>query len=187
MMRDAWTRPDTRWNSSSRPPAPTAGQVAERAGVGARTVFRHFEDMETLHAEVSARVKREVLPLVEAPLESGSLEDRARGLVRRRAALFERISPFERSGILHLRSSTFLQRERAKTVRRLRSELLHTLPELESAPAELADALDLFTSIESWDRPRSDKRLGRERARVVVEHAVLALIGATFASRGMGP
>src|SRR5262245_66569994 len=38
---------------------PTAQQVAARAGVGIRTVFRRFSDMESLFAEMSARVQAE--------------------------------------------------------------------------------------------------------------------------------
>ena len=34
--------------------APTAEQVALRADVGLRTVFRHFDDMESLYREIRA-------------------------------------------------------------------------------------------------------------------------------------
>ncbi len=54
---------------------PTAEQVARRAGVGERTVFRHFEDMETLHAELSGRLRREVAPLLEGRRPEGSLRE----------------------------------------------------------------------------------------------------------------
>ena len=35
---------------------PTAQQVARRAGVGLRTVFRHFDDMEALFAEMDRKL-----------------------------------------------------------------------------------------------------------------------------------
>ena len=44
--------------------APTAQQVAERAGVGLRSVFRHFSDMERLFAAMDARLGAEVIPLL---------------------------------------------------------------------------------------------------------------------------
>ena len=68
---------------------PTAQQVAERARVGLRSVFRHFADMESLYAEVDARVREHALPLFEAPLPTGSREARAHELVARRARLFD--------------------------------------------------------------------------------------------------
>ena len=36
---------------------PTAQTVAERAGVGIRTVFRHFDDMETLFATMDLQLR----------------------------------------------------------------------------------------------------------------------------------
>jgi hypothetical protein len=62
-------------------------------------------------------------------------------------------------------------------VRRLRAELLESLPELGSAPESVREAVDLVTSFEAWDRLRSDQHLGRERARAVLEGAALALLG----------
>ena len=155
---------------------PTAEQVAERAGVGTRTVFRHFDDMERLHAEMSARLEREVLPLVDVPPPKGDVEARLRALVRQRAEIFERIAPFKRSGDLQRWRSSVLQRAHADMVRRLRGALLRDLPELEGAPAPLVEALDLVTSYEAWNRLRSDQRLGRERAQASVERVALALI-----------
>jgi AcrR family transcriptional regulator len=98
---------------------PTAEQVAERAGVGTRTVFRHFADMESLFAEMEARLEREVRPFLEEPPAAGSLEERARALVQRRAGLFARIAPFERSGNLQRWRSAFLTQAHASMVRRL--------------------------------------------------------------------
>jgi AcrR family transcriptional regulator len=150
--------------------------VAERAGVGTRTVFRHFADMESLHAEMAARIEREVRPLVQRPRPEGSLAERVRSLVRWRAALYERIGPFKRSGDLYRWRSAFLQREHAGMVRSLRADLLEALPELGRAPAPLVEALDLLVSFEAWSRLRIEQRLGRERAQAAMEHALLALV-----------
>jgi AcrR family transcriptional regulator len=157
---------------------PTAQQLADRAGVGIRTVFRHFEDMESLLAEIDARVSAEAAPLFGAPIPKGSLEERARGLVARRAELFERIAPYKRSGSLQRWRSPFLRGRHAALVRELRAALLRWLPELEGAPPDLVEALDLATSFEAWDRLRSEQRLGRERARAALERIVTTLVRA---------
>ena len=154
---------------------PTAEQVAERAGVGTRTVFRHFDDMESLHAELSARLEREILPLYETGPRDGDLDPRLRELVGRRALIYERITPFKRSGNLQRWRSPFLSQAHADMVRRLRSDLLETLPELRDAPPALLEALDLVTSFEAWDRLRAEQRLGRERAEAAMLRATLAL------------
>lgn len=155
---------------------PTAEQVAQRAGVGMRTVFRHFADMESLFAEMTARMEREVRPLFERAPPTGTPEERGRALVERRFALYERIGPFKRSANLARRSSPFLQRDHASMVRGLRADLLRAFPELAEAPEALVEALDYASSFEAWDRLRGEQRLGRERAQGAMERAVLALL-----------
>ena len=156
--------------------SPTAEAVAERAGVGTRTVFRHFEDMESLYAELNDRVSAEFRPMFADALQPGTLEERARVLIANRVTVYERISPFRRSAQAQRWRSPFLQAESTRTSRDLRAHLLRVLPELESAPEPIREAVDLLTSIDGWERLRGDQRLGRDRARLVVEEAVLALL-----------
>jgi AcrR family transcriptional regulator len=152
---------------------PTAQQVAERAGVDIRTVFRHFSDMETLFAEMEEHLRAGLGHLAEeTPV--GTLEARARDLVRRRAEVFERLAPYKRAGDLQRRRSGFLQRKHRELVGKLRDDLLRWLPEL-AADGDLLEALDLVTSFEAWDRLREDQRLVPRRARAAMERSVLAL------------
>ena len=53
---------------------PTAPRIAERAGVSVRSVFQHFDDLETLFSAVGIRVVERLAKLVRpidpaAPLE----------------------------------------------------------------------------------------------------------------------
>ena len=155
---------------------PTAQQVAERAGVGIRSVFRHFDDMEGLYAEMDAPLRAEALALLRGGEAEGTRRERALALVERRARLFERIAPWKRSADLVSWRSAFLRGRHAHLVRELRADLLRSLPEVADAPGALADALDVVTCFEAWDRLRTDQRLSRERAQAAVEHAVLALL-----------
>ena len=87
---------------------PTAEQVAQRAGVGTRTVFRHYDDMESLFQEMQKRLEREVRPLLAGPAIEGPLEERVRQLVARRVRIFERITPFRHAENVHrVRSPLF--------------------------------------------------------------------------------
>ena len=156
---------------------PTAQQVAVRAGVGMRTVFRRFSDMESLLAEMGARVEAEALPLLVGGRPSGDLTERARALVSQRATFFERIAPYKRAGNLKRWRSPVVRYRHARLVRALRADLRRWLPELRRAPAGVADALDLATSFEAWDRLRTEQRLARERAQAAVERMVLCLVG----------
>lgn len=157
---------------------PTAQQVAEAAGVGIRSVFRHFADMDSLFAEMDARLQADALPLLRGEPPDGDAAKRARALVDRRIAFFERIAPYKRAGTIQRWRSEFLRGQHGVLVRALRSDLLRWLPELRGAPADGIEALDLVLSFEAWDRLRTDQRLGRDRARDALLRIVLALLPA---------
>jgi AcrR family transcriptional regulator len=154
---------------------PTAQQVAEAAGVGLRSVFRHFADMESLFAEMDARLQAEALPILRREPTPGSVAQRVRALAERRVDFFERIAPYKRAAAVQRWRSEFLRRRQVVLVRTLREDMLRWLPELIRAPGDLIDALDLVLSFEAWDRLRTDQRLGRERAREVLVRAALAV------------
>jgi len=156
---------------------PTAEQVSQRAGVGTRTVFRHFDDMESLNGEVQAAIKLEIDPLLNEPRSTGTLAQRACAMIQRRIAIFERIAPFMRSGYIQRWNTPFLQRNHAADTRRMRADLLRWLPELADASDDQLEALDLFTSFDAWNRLRVDQRLGREQTQEVIEASVIALLG----------
>ena len=59
-------------------PEPTAQQVADRAGVGIRSVFRHFADIEALYTTLDARLLEETLPLRLGDPPEGSVAKRVR-------------------------------------------------------------------------------------------------------------
>jgi AcrR family transcriptional regulator len=155
---------------------PTAQQVAQRAGVGIRTVFRRFSDMESLFAEMDARLQAEALPLLVGGQPRGTIAERARLLVQQRCAFFERISPYKRAGNLKRPRSAFLSSRHAMLVRELRRDLQRWLPELQSKPADLVDALDLATSFEAWDRLRTEQRLSNQRVLATMQRIVSALV-----------
>jgi AcrR family transcriptional regulator len=155
---------------------PTAQQVAEAAGVGIRSVFRHFADMESLFVEMDARLQGEALPLLRGAPSGGSVAQRARELADRRIAFFEKIAPYKRSGTIQRWRSEFLRGQHGVLVRALRADLLRWLPELRRAPSDLVEALDLALSFEAWDRLRTDQRLGRERARDALVRTLTALL-----------
>jgi len=138
---------------------PTAQQVAGRAGVGIRTVFRRFSDMERLFSEMSTRMQAEVLPVLLDGAPGGDLPERARALVARRVAFFERIARYKRAANLRRSRSPYLSARHVELVKLLKTELLRWLPELRRAPAALVDALELATSFEAWDRLRTEQRL----------------------------
>jgi AcrR family transcriptional regulator len=161
-------------------PVPTAQQVADRAGVGIRTVFRHFSDMESLFAEISERLRAEIRPLLRGRPPAGAPATRLRELVRRRARLFERILPYRRSTQILRGRSPFLEEQLRSDHRELRAELRRWLPELDD---EALEALDAVLSPELWLRLRIDQRLGVRRAGRTLERLAVAAAGGHTAER----
>lgn len=156
---------------------PTAQQVADQAGVGIRTVFRHFTEMELLYQSMDARLEGEVRPLLRRVPRDGSLTERIAGLTAQRATFFERIAPYKRSANRLRWRSPFLQQRHAYVVAELRTDLQSWLPELSERPDAVVEAVDLLTSFDVWDRLRSDQRLNQKAAVAVVDAAITALLG----------
>jgi AcrR family transcriptional regulator len=155
---------------------PTAEQVAQRAGVVIRTVFRHFSDMESLFAALTTRIATGARPLlIEDPPNAGVV-DRVHVLVRNRAKIFERILPYKRAANAQRWRSPFFQHTHANLVAELRAHLMRWFPELAAVSPGLADALELVTSFEAWDRLRSDQQLGRGRATAAMIEAATAVV-----------
>ena len=155
--------------------SPTAQQVAERADVGVRTVFRHFSDMETLFSTMNDQLSAEVDSLIVDKVQSGPYEERVDALVERRMAIFGKLAPYIRSSTLQRWRSAFLQTEHERTTRVMRRDLRRWLPEIESAPSEVADALEMILSFEALNRLRIDQRLSLRRTALVLRRAILDL------------
>jgi AcrR family transcriptional regulator len=155
---------------------PTAQQVAARAGVGIRSVFRHFAEMESLFAAMAARLEAQAQLLLAGGRRSGSVAERARALVRQRTELFELIAPYKRSANVQRWRSRFLQDRHRRLLQALRADRQQWLPELGRAPADLQEAVDLALGFEAWDRLRGDRSLSQKVAALVMERTVLALL-----------
>lgn len=162
---------------------PSAQRVADRAGVGIRTVFRHFDEMDRLYAEMNARLRETLAPLLAGAGPTGGLSKRARDLVATRCDAYERMGPFKRSANLHRQSSPFLQKTHRAMVRDMRADLDRWLPELESVPARLSNAFEAAVSFEAWDRLRTDQKLSQKDTREAIETLVEALVAASQKSR----
>ena len=158
---------------------PSADAVAERAGVGLRTVFRHFENMENLYQQINAVMTAEVQPMIVRPFEKQKWPAVLEELIERRSRLFERILPYKIAADVHRFHSPFLSRQVAEIARAQRSALLHLVPAALRTDSMFIESLDLILSFETWRRLRRDQELSQPRARQVLEHLTHALLRTT--------
>jgi AcrR family transcriptional regulator len=161
--------------------APSAEQVAARADVGLRTVFRHFQDMDSLYREMSLVIQTQVSAISERPLPETGWPERLLELVRRRAMAFETIGPFRRAADAFRHRSRFLGADADRLATELRAKLEQVLPQEVAADPLKVETLDLLMSFEAWSRLRREQGLSVEQAQRVVETLVRRVIGQTEA------
>ena len=130
---------------------PTAPRVAERAKVSVRSVFQHFDDLETLHASVAERLVDRVAVLVLPVPPDLPLAERLDRFVHQRALLLEAVTPIRRAADVHGPFSPEITARLRDGQAFLREELVRTFePELRAAGEARDDVLDCLDSALSW-------------------------------------
>ncbi len=159
--------------------SPAAEEVAERAGVGLRTVFRHFDDMDSLYREMAQAMRQELQPIVAAPFASRDWQGKLGEMVDRRARLFERAMPFKNAADVHRHRSFFLRKDYETMRSAERDALEAAVPAATRKRNEFFEALDQTLSFSTWQHLRRDQKLTPAQARRTVEFAVRALVVAS--------
>jgi AcrR family transcriptional regulator len=131
---------------------PTAQQISDRAGVGIRSFFRHFEDMDTLFATIDEQTRDTTEALYIGGDRQGTLEERILHAVERRAAGFEEQRNMILSTAAQLWRSETLRRNYARYQRGLRKDLEDWLPEVKQLARTRREAVDAIASFEMWHR-----------------------------------
>lgn len=155
---------------------PAAARVAERANVGLRTVFRHFEEMDTLNREISAIVEAEIMPLIERPFAGRTWRQQLSELLDRRAQIYERVMPLKIAGSLQRFRSKFLMEDYNRFLRMERHGLKRVLPQKIMDDAVLFSAIELATGFQAWRRLRQDQGLSARDALAVLRFTVDRLL-----------
>lgn len=159
---------------------PTAPRVAERAKVSVRSVFQHFDDLETLHASVAERLVERVAVLV-LPVDADlPLDTRLDRFVHQRALLLEAVTPIRRAADVHGPFSTEITARLRDGQAFLREELVRTFePELAAAGTErevLLDCLDAALSWGTWEVLRAGLARSQEDAERVMRRLAAAAL-----------
>lgn len=160
---------------------PTAAEIAERAGVSLRSVFQHFDDIDSLYAAVADAQMARLGHFVSQEPANGLTGPRIRAFVERRTELLETITPVRRAALLQEPFSDLLADRLRWAHDMAREEIERTFaPELAMITAgERADvvwALDVATNWSAWDASRRMNGLSIEDARRVMERMITALL-----------
>src|SRR5687767_696514 len=101
---------------------PTAQQVAERSGVSLRSIFRIFDDVQSLHMAASERQMSRVRHLFVDIVADGTLEERVQATVATTTRLYEQVAPIRRAALRAAPESETLQLQLSRARGWLRAE-----------------------------------------------------------------
>lgn len=160
---------------------PSAKEVAQRASVSTRAVFRHFEKMEALLEEAAKlqieRVVRELPPAVV----TGSLDERIDALVHHSVQRNERVAPVRRAALLSEPFSKVIRDKlawmRAEVRRQVRSAFAEELASLsESNRNDRVVAIRALLSFSYWEELRRHSRQSTASTTRILRGAVRAML-----------
>ena len=157
--------------------APTAKQISARAGVGIRSFFRQFEDMDQFFAAVDEHTVGSFWEsfLHEGDRE-GTLTERLGSIVATYAKAFEE----HRSLLLATKSLRWSSRvlkenyERYQQISRANKE--RWLPEISQLVLDERELADAYLSFEMWHRLRDIQGLSCSAAQAVILKALTRLL-----------
>jgi AcrR family transcriptional regulator len=161
---------------------PRMEQIAERAGVGTRTVYNQFRDLEGLRTEVGLQLFREwaVYALGEVPTEASRAE-RLEIFLRARTRFLVVLAPYARVVQGYHPSSPVLRRQRDQLVAISRREINRVFaPELGGrhglTRTRLLNALHAASSWPAWYVLRDELGLSVPEATAVMRQTLEALL-----------
>lgn len=148
---------------------PTTDEIALRAGISPRSLFRYFTDTDDLSRAV---IDRELLvsqPLLDADVDGDApLDERIAGLVTARVRLFEAIAPTARAARLAATRNAVV----AQRLRERRAHLRAQVRRLLDPGPSMLPAVDALCSFETYELLRHDQGLSKPKT---IEALVIAL------------
>ena len=158
---------------------PTAQQIADRAGVGIRSFFRHFADMDSLFLAADDMLLSSYEALFEVDDRAGALASRVARAVDLYGNAFDKLRPIILCTQAQLWRSPKLRENYAWHQKRLRKELELWLPEVSAMPKDLREALHAVASFDMWHRLREHQGLSPKASSDIISSLVMDLIASS--------
>lgn len=165
--------------------APTTEEIAARAGISVRSLYRYFDDIDALIRTAIGRQQQHVAPLLPLDIPPGlPLDERARHFTAARVRLLDGIGPVGRLARSVAATQPLVLAELTRVRAALRAQLTEVFrPELDALPDErrppVVTAADVVCSWEAYDLMRHDQGLEPEQAAESMRVALLALLAPT--------
>lgn len=167
---------------------PTGPRIAERAGVSLRSVFQHYNDLESLFAAAGDRQLQRIAGVVKPIDPNLPLAERILAFAAQRARVLELITPARRAAFVQEPFSAQLRASRDKMLTLARAEAQQVFAaELAGLPPASADqvvaAIDAVASWGAWDALRSSSGLSPASSAGVMGRLIAALLADVASSQ----
>ena len=157
---------------------PSTAEIAERAGISPRSLFRYFEDVDDLHqAAIDSQLER-AQPLLHVDVAPDApTPTKIESLVEARVRLFETIEHAARAGrvVAHRRPLVAAALDESRSFLRNQLRMLFA-PELRDERAALLPAIDALCSFESYELLRVHQHLSRLKTVAALTAALTQLL-----------
>lgn len=157
---------------------PSAAEIATRAGLSQRSLFRYFDDVDDLNRSAIERQQEMARPLVEPDVAPDApTAEKIERVVASRMALFDAIEPAARAA----RVCSYRHPIVAAQVRDSRAFLRRQVerlfaPELKRAAPSALAAIDALLSFETHQLMRHDQGLSRPKTHAALVAGLTALL-----------
>jgi AcrR family transcriptional regulator len=160
---------------------PSSAQIAERAGLSPRSLFRYFDDVDDLNRAAIAQQLATARPLLDV---GASVDDplrlRVERLVDARIRLYEAITPGARAARITAHRHPLVARQVSESRSYLREQVRRLLAaELRGERLALLPAIDALCSFETYELLRVDQKLSRAKVAHALTRALTTLLDPT--------
>ena len=162
---------------------PSAARVAEKAGVGLRSVFRHFDDKETIFREIDRILVRAFGPIMDAPFQSGDWQGQLFELIERRCEVNEKIANFRMLSMTVRYRSEFVKHNYRQLIAQEEAALNAILPNGLQTDTRSGQAVLIATSFDTWRLLRLDKELSSSETVASIKGLVTDILDHAGVSR----
>ena len=157
---------------------PSAAEIATRAGLSQRSLFRYFDDVDDLNRAAIEFQQETARPLLDPGVTATTpTAEKIERVVAARIALFESIEPGARAARVcaHRHEVVAAQLRDSRSILRRQLERLFA-PEMKGAASGLLPAIDALLSFETHQLLRHDHGRSRQKTADALTAAVSALL-----------
>jgi len=155
---------------------PSAARVAKKAGVGLRSVFRHFDDKDSIYQEMNEILNAAYVPQMREPYKSDSWKEQLIELAERRAKVNEETAPFRISTSIQRYNSKQLMANYRRLLRNEHKALDAILPDHVRGDEQRVRAILLAISFDTWRLFRQDEELSKRKTIEVIKQLLRDIV-----------